>query len=88
MSLPIWLVACWYSASTYALETSTSDEATKLLIESERIQGDLQQYVSGSIKQDFNVVIREFRRFDVSHEFRGFIHKRKLTALTQYNGTG
>lgn len=32
------------------------------------------------------VVIREFRTFDVSHEFRGFIHKKKLTALTQYNG--
>eukprot|EP01112_Ceratiomyxa_fruticulosa_P001529 TRINITY_DN1171_c0_g2_i1.p2 TRINITY_DN1171_c0_g2~~TRINITY_DN1171_c0_g2_i1.p2 ORF type:complete len:345 (+),score=71.78 TRINITY_DN1171_c0_g2_i1:218-1252(+) len=77
-----------YQASTSSLSVNTGFEAIKLLLESDRIQGDIERYIEDTQngKQvDFNVVVREFKNFDVSLEFRGFIYNRKLTALTQYN---
>lgn len=73
-----------YRASTYALKVSNGKDAVKLLVESDRIQGDLLEYVEGKIKY-LNVVVREFRTFDPDLEFRGFIYQGNLTALTQYN---
>jgi len=55
------------------------------MIESDRIQGDMKEFVEGQVKSDFNVVVREFRTFAPEMEFRGFVYNKKLTALTQYN---
>lgn len=78
-----------YSASTAGLRLTglVGQQAVRLLVLSQRIQDDLAQYVSGAVASDcpFNVVVREFRAFDVQHEFRGFVYGRRLTALTQYN---
>jgi hypothetical protein len=82
-----------YAASTSSLRLVGNDvgvQATRLLIQSHRIQDDLQQYAEGTIgiksnESPFNFIIREFRTFDVQHELRGFVYNRKLTALTQYN---
>ena len=61
----------------------------QLLVESPRIQGDLQHYVSVSSTRStpppvFNFVLRPFVAFDVENEFRGFVFQRQLTAITQY----
>ena len=41
--------------------------------------------MQGKISKPLQVVIREFRFFDVSLEFRAFVFEGKFTALTQYN---
>ncbi len=55
--------------------------AIQLLLASERIQDDL---ISSS---SLNLIIRQFiiDRQNLKSEFRAFIYKHKLTALTQYN---
>lgn len=62
---------------------------SQLLVESPRIQGDLQHYVSvcnllPAQPPVFNFILRPFVAFDVENEFRGFVFQRKLTAITQY----
>ncbi|KAH3758857.1 cell division cycle protein 123-like [Pelomyxa schiedti] len=74
-----------YRATTYAMKLSRAAEGIKLLVMSDRIQGDLQEYSSGRITENFSVVVREFRTFDPDLEFRGFVHNGQFTALTQYN---
>jgi len=74
-----------YRASTYALRQKSGFEAVCIMIESDRIQGDLKEFVEGQVKSDFNLVIREFRTFAPEMEFRGFVYNKRLTALTQYN---
>jgi hypothetical protein len=78
-----------YRAATAANRCKCAEEAMQLLVESQRIQGDLQHYVSrsgsGSPVPVFNFVVRPFVAFDAENEFRGFVFKRRLTAVTQYN---
>jgi hypothetical protein len=82
-----------HTASTAALRLTgrgAGRDAVRLLVQSGRIQDDLAQYAAGRIAAapgagGYNVVVREFRGFDVAHEFRGFVHGGRLTALTQYN---
>ena len=73
----------FYKASTEIMAVSNGQEATDLLRRSDRIQGDLQHCLD--IAEPMNLIIREFVSFPVKNEFRGFIYKEKLTALTQYN---
>ena len=35
--------------------------------------------------EPMNMIVREFVRFPVMNELRGFVHEKKLTALSQYN---
>lgn len=74
-----------YRASTYCLRSPSGEHAVSLLVESQRIQEDLVQFVKASDGGTFNVVVREFRTFDPEMELRAFVHEDKLTALTQYN---
>jgi len=74
-----------YRASTAIMMASSGEEAVALLVTSNRIQGDLETYVHAPEGEQFNVVVREFKWFDVAYEFRGFVYDKKLTALTQYN---
>ncbi|KAL6048674.1 Cell division cycle protein 123 [Balamuthia mandrillaris] len=80
------LLHALYRASTVALKVSNGEEGVQLLVESPRIQGDLDAYLH-SQKEDetFNVVVREWGEFDVELEFRAFVYQNKFTALTQYN---
>jgi len=73
-----------YRASTVALKVSSGEEGVQLLVESPRIQCDLEEVVKEK-KSDFNVVVRAWGDFDVDLEFRAFIFNRKLAAVTQYN---
>ena len=68
----------------------SAEMAIQLLVESHRIQGDLEHYVAQSLLDPsnvpiFNFVVRPFVQFDVENEFRAFVFKRRLTAITQYN---
>jgi len=80
-----------YRASTYCLNSANGEAAVALLVESKRIREDLKEFVGRKgqgekeKENEFNVVVREFRFFDPEMEIRAFVHKGKLTALTQYN---
>lgn len=79
-----------YIACTSTLKIFTGTEALKLLIESERTIQELSKMVKMGIEEyPMNMVIREFAKFDVEMEFRGFIKTingvKKMTGLTQYN---
>lgn len=74
-----------YYASTWALSVESGSEAVQLLVDSKRIQGDLEEYSTGKISVPFQICVREFRTFHPEFEFRGFIYRNKFTALTQYN---
>lgn len=74
-----------YRASTWCLAMENGLRCCQILVEADRTYDDLAAHAAGKIEVDFNLVVREFRHFPVELEFRGFIHKRKLTALTQYN---
>ncbi|CAF0946305.1 unnamed protein product [Adineta ricciae] len=68
-------------ASIRILAVYDGFHAVQLLLASERIQDDLKSSLS------LNLIVREFLmdRQSLKSEFRAFIYKRKLTALTQYN---
>ena len=68
-------------ASIRILAVHDGFHAVQLLLASDRIQDDLKSSLS------LNLIVREFLmdRQSLRSEFRAFIHKRKLTALTQYN---
>jgi hypothetical protein len=73
----------FYLASTEILSISEGSQGIKMLVVSNRIQGDLKMYVEMS--EPLNLIIREFVQFPVEHELRGFVWKKHLTALSQYN---
>jgi len=73
-----------YITGTEALRIQTGSQAIDLLINSNRIQDDLEHFLK-TPHDTFNVVVREFANFEVELEFRGFVYGQKLTAITQYN---
>merc|ERR1711971_170324 len=79
------VLAC-YRAQTFAMACDDGRDAMDLLVRSARIQGDMKSYaVDEEYAQQFQLIVRDFVFFDVSLEFRSFVYKGKLTALTQYN---
>ena len=73
----------FYQASTEILAISNGKQGVDMLIMSNRIQGDLKMCLEKS--EPLNLIIREFVQFPVEHELRGFVWKKHLTALSQYN---
>ncbi|CAF0818310.1 unnamed protein product [Didymodactylos carnosus] len=66
-------------ASIRLLCVSDGFDCVQLLLASERIQDDFKS-------TSLNLILRYFERNRrLENEFRGFIYRRKLTALTQYN---
>ena len=85
-----------YRVSTQLLRVDSVADALQLLVESKRIQDDLKSYCSTSMSTsastsdsltptEMNFIIREFAAFDPENEFRAFVYRGKLTAITQYN---
>jgi len=73
-------------AATHCMKVSSSSQVVSMFINSERIHHDIGsalKYGKEQFKQ--NVVIRKWIPIDIDMEFRGFVHKGKLTALSQYN---
>jgi len=73
-----------YLTGTEALRIQDGAQAIDLLINSGRIQDDLEHFCNHP-QESFNVVVREFASFEVELEFRGFVYSKSLTAITQYN---
>ena len=73
----------FYLASTEILSISKGSQGIDMLVVSNRIQGDLKLCVEKS--EPLNLIIREFVKFPVEHELRGFVWKKHLNALSQYN---
>lgn len=72
-----------YRAMTYALRCDSGKECVTLLSKSARLQADFRKHLqSESVLQ---CMVRRFCHFDPCMEFRGFVYKKKFTALTQYN---
>lgn len=75
-----------FNAVARFMQVETPEDAMGLLLDSERIYTDLLR----ALEQDhslwnMNLIVREYMAFDVSMEFRGFVCKKVLTALSQYN---
>ena len=73
----------FYLASTEVLSIWNGAQGVRLLVMSKRIQSDLKMCVERS--ESLNLIIREFVKFPVEYELRGFVWKNRLTALSQYN---
>jgi len=70
---------------SYALCMTSGEEAIDFLANSERTYQDLfRRLIQGSEKWIMKIIIREWTPILPEYEFRGFVHKRKFTALSQY----
>ena len=80
-------VACFFRAANKAMCVKNGQEAMRLFYESARIQTDLNRALKRDDTEDFDVqiVVRQFvPDITLESEFRGFVEKGKLTAVSQY----
>jgi hypothetical protein len=68
-----------------ALRVSKASEVLDMVFRSERIYQDMLLALQFRDRFHENFGVREFVDIDVDMEFRGFVHKGELTALSQYN---
>lgn len=74
-----------YRAYMSALRVTSGREALQLILVSFRTLEDLKERVAFADELwELEIVIREWRNFDISYEFRGFCCHNKFTALSQY----
>eukprot|EP01130_Rhizamoeba_saxonica_P005618 TRINITY_DN2240_c0_g1_i2.p1 TRINITY_DN2240_c0_g1~~TRINITY_DN2240_c0_g1_i2.p1 ORF type:complete len:362 (-),score=87.51 TRINITY_DN2240_c0_g1_i2:21-1106(-) len=73
-----------YIAGTKALRALNGHECVHLLVQSDRIQADIDEALANP-EEEFNVVVREFADFEVELELRAFVYNGKVTSVTQYN---
>jgi hypothetical protein len=71
-------------ASTNALKVHSGEEAVNLIKVSERSNEDLLLALEFPDSWDMKIIIRKWVSIPPSMEFRGFVHEKKLTALSQY----
>jgi len=76
-------IAC-NNALLLSLKVSSGKEAVQLLYSSFRIREDLGQDLIYPEFFKSKIVVRRYRRVDPSMEFRGFVHHKQLTCLSQY----
>jgi hypothetical protein len=72
-----------------AFRVQTAEEVLEFLIKSERVYTDLDRWLAYPDKlAPINLIFREYDDNIMSHmEFRGFVYKKKLTAVSQYYDT-
>jgi len=78
------LLHALYILGTEGMRLTNGEQAVELFNGSERVQGDLDDYIQNPTVE-FNMMVREYANFEVELEFRGFVYDDKLTAITQYN---
>ncbi|KAJ5072034.1 cell division cycle protein [Anaeramoeba ignava] len=74
-----------YITSVDALKCKDGEDAVRLLVESFRIQDDLEEYSKDPKGYPLSIFLRDFLTFPVELELRAFIYKKKFTSMTQYN---
>lgn len=79
-------ITCLLQAAFEAMKVDSACQVLDMFMRSERIYQDL-LLAAVNQKEVYNehFVIRKFVDIDVDKEFRGFIYKQNLTALSQYN---
>lgn len=77
-------IICLNRAHIQALKVSSGKEVLALFTLSERIFEDLELALEDRAHFAQNVVIRQWVPIPIEYEFRGFVHNRKLNALSQY----
>ncbi|WAQ94653.1 hypothetical protein MAR_007124 [Mya arenaria] len=79
-------ITCLLKAAFDALRVKTAGEVIDMFLRSERIYQDLLLAAVNQVsKYHEHFVIRKFVDIDVDMEFRGFVWKNELVALSQYN---
>jgi len=73
-----------YRAFIKALKVRSGKEAMEVILVSVRILEDLQMAMVFPELWDVCVIIREWTDIPIEMEFRGFVHNKKFTALSQY----
>ncbi|RUS81413.1 hypothetical protein EGW08_010851 [Elysia chlorotica] len=72
-------------AAFQALKMKSADDVIDCCVRSERVYQDLLLALALPSRFRENWIVRKFVDIDVDMEFRGFVHQRRLTALSQYN---
>ena len=78
-------ITCLLQAAFDALKVRTADEVLDMMFRSVRIYQDMLLAVQVEERFCENFIIRQFVHIDVDMEFRGFVFKHQLVALSQYN---
>jgi hypothetical protein len=87
MDLQNYEFLSFFTAQIQSLRIQNADEALELLTSSERVYEDLKSaldYADLRNEWGVHICVRKWYNFPVSNEFRGFVHGRKLVALSQY----
>lgn len=80
-------LACLMQAGVESLAVSSAAEAMFVLERSKRVCADMSIALEQRAKRAWaeSLVVRAWVPLDAGMEFRGFVHQRRLTALSQYN---
>ncbi|GFO13449.1 cell division cycle protein 123 homolog [Plakobranchus ocellatus] len=78
-------ITCLLKAAFQSLKMKSADDVIDMCVRSERVYQDLLLALALPDRFRENWVIRQFVDIDVDMEFRGFVHQKRLTALSQYN---
>ncbi|MFX0142216.1 MAG: hypothetical protein ACFFDN_51735, partial [Candidatus Hodarchaeota archaeon] len=73
-------------SSILGLKVNSGKEAMELLLDSQRIYDDLVTALQFSKTEGFSqkIFVREWINIPIDMEFRGFVHKKNLNAISQY----
>ncbi|RMZ92869.1 cell division cycle 123-like protein [Brachionus plicatilis] len=78
-------VICLLRAAFECLKVHKACQVLEMFFKSERIYQDMLLAIEKIDRFRENFIVREFVPIDVDMEFRGFVFKQRLTALSQYN---
>ena len=70
-------------AMTYVLRAETGKQAMDLLLNSTRVEEDLDAFIEDKEEKNISILIREYLDFPIVYEFRAFVYQDKLTAISQ-----
>lgn len=71
-------------ASIQGLKVASGKEAMELLLDSERVHDDLLTALDHPQEFSQKIIVREWIHIPIDMEFRAFVHKKHLNALSQY----
>eukprot|EP01090_Pellita_catalonica_P016758 TRINITY_DN4892_c0_g1_i1.p1 TRINITY_DN4892_c0_g1~~TRINITY_DN4892_c0_g1_i1.p1 ORF type:complete len:227 (-),score=28.76 TRINITY_DN4892_c0_g1_i1:13-693(-) len=77
------LLYAYLNATRFAMRVSNGTEGMALLLQSERVRSDLEFAVQHN-DPNVKIVIREWIEMPLSSEYRCFVYKKQLTAISQY----
>ena len=73
-----------YHAMTLSMRVSTVEEGLAMHYQSRRIMWDFKYYLQNPTKEPLSLVVREWLNIPLAFEFRAFVYKGEMTAISQY----